>query len=511
MIRPKIDAVKEAVYLADKAIVHTMSSFNKWMTWTTTVDRNNLMKYITWQNKRGSMQFLSGVNQLVSNRFESMRSAQSAIQGVIDAIQVLIEVLLTTLHVESDEYQAWSRVRELANDTDTFLRLGLDTWEQLNKVTKDAVAIWEPVSASDELVHCARPRKSWTVEKWQGAYQATRISNNIQNHVKNMHARIENIKNMANEFSDIDISKRWSLADGVYGWARIKVAFFDLEIEKSIYPDPQLPESANTSKQKATVSIQEMISTADEAVIRAIGFFREWLGHADFMSKISWKEKEENLTSLMGVREFLLHWDRAMFFAQDAIHDIVKAIDKEIDALPLTVEDEKEEIDALALTVEDEKEEIDALALTVEDEKEKIDFLSLTVEDEKDKSHLWADVKVLAKITYLLWYSGLFEVKALATVVTDMEVKWKLIVQVTSKDVNILQTDNQTIDMNILQTDNQTIHEMIDKINELAAKLTSQARYRSLHPLDGGIYGLAQLRAELASLEAKEVDGVSSS
>jgi archaellum component FlaC len=456
MIRPEIDAVKEAVRLADRAIVRAMSSFNKWMTWTTTVDSDQLMKYITWQDKRGSMQFLSDVNQLVSSELDKMRSAQSAIQGVIDAIQVLIQVLLTTLHVGSDEYQAWSRVRELANDTDTFLRLGLDIWEQLNKVTENAVNTWEPASASDKLVYCARPRKSWKVEKWQEAIQATRISNNIQNHVNNMQTRIKNIKNMANEFSCIGVSKHWSLADGVYGWARIKVAFFDLEVEKSIHPDPQLPESANTSKQKAIVSIQEMISTADEAVLRAIGFFREWLGHADFMSKISWKEREENLTSLMGVREFLLDWNRAMFFAQDAIHDIVKAIDKKIDALPLTVEDEKD----------------------------------------KDKFRLWADVKVLAKITYLLWHEGLLEVKALATVVTNMEANRN---QFTSED------------MEILPMNNQTINEMINEINKLAAKMTSQARYRSLHPLDGGIYGLAQLRAELASLKAKGVDGASSS
>jgi hypothetical protein len=465
MIRPEIDAVKEAVYLADGAIVRAMSSFNKWMTWTTTVDSDDLKQYITWQDKRGSMQFLSDVNQLVSNGSESMRSAQSAIQAVIS----IIEPLLMTVHAESDEHKAWTRVRELANGTATSWSEGLSTWQGLAKVTEDAVAIWKPVSASDKLVHCARPRKSWKVEKWQEAYKATRISTNIGNCVNNMQIRIENIKNMANEFSDIAISKRWSLADGVYGWARIKVAFFDLEIEKSTHPNHQLPESANTSKQKATVSIQEMISTTDEAVIRAIGFFREWLGHADFMSKISWQEKEENLTSLMGVKAFLLNWYRAMFFVQDAIHDIVKAID----ALPLTVE------------------------------------------DKKDKSRLWANVKVLAKITHLLWQDGSLEVKALATVVTNMEAKWKLIVQVSKSQVerhaSLHRNQFTSEDVEILQTDNQTIHEMIDEINELAAKLTSQARYRSLHPLDGGIYGLAQLRAELASLEAKRVDEASPS
>jgi hypothetical protein len=469
MIRPEIDAVKEAVYLADRAIVHAMSSFNKWMTWTTTVNSDQLMKYITWQDRRGSMQFLSDVNQLVSNRFESMESAQSAIQAVVYAI----EPLLITVHAESDEHKAWTRVRELANGTATSWSEGLSTWQGLAKVAGDAVAIWKPVSASDKLVHCERPRKSWTVEKWQGAYQATRISNNIQNRVNNMQTRIENIKNMANEFSCIDISKRWSLADGVYGWARIKVAFFDLEIEKPIHSDPQLPESANTSKQKAIVSIQEMINIADEAVIRAIGFFREWLGYADFMSKISWEEREENLTSLTSAREFLLDWDQSMLFARDAIHDIVKAIDKEIDALPLTVE------------------------------------------GEKDRPRLWANVKVLAKITHLLWQDGLLEVKALATVVTNMEAKWKWIVQVSQTQVETHSPlhRNQFIseDVEILPTNNQTINEMIDEINELAAQLTNQAKYRPLHPLDGGIYGLAQLRAELASLKAKRVDGESPS
>jgi hypothetical protein len=431
MSDPQIKAVEEAVNSADIAVVRAMSYFNRWMTWTATVKGDQFMKRIDWQNKQKSMDFLSNVAQWISTGLQLMGSVQSTIETVVRLTEV-----------KGDEYQAgWIRVRQSAQETSVFWQRGLLAWKELDEAIKKAVGEWKGVLERKDFVKSERMNRDWSLKTAKKQYDAHHVDQRMRKYVDKMKAKITDIENMTNRFSGIASAKRWSLVDGVYGFTRVKVAFFDLvEVRQSI------PHS----------SIQEMINTADKAIIDAIVFFRKWLDYKNSI-KISWQAKEDSLKSLEKVKAFSLNWDRAMFLAQHAIHDIIKEIDKETDAL-----------------------------------------LS-TAKDEEKVCRSWANIKLLAKITGNLWDDSLSDIKALAAVIKRIETKWKRIVQALSKP----QVED---DMEMLPMSNDCpIDEITNEMDGPATKMTREAEYRPTHLMDGGIYGFAQLRAELARLEAKEL------
>jgi hypothetical protein len=318
-----VKQVKDAVGVADRAILHAMSFTYKWPKQAT----------VSLEEREKSLETLVAVKKLVIDWAFAICAVQVALGEVIQAIDSLLPVIDA-----KDQYPMWIKMRENVKSAYTY-------WEQHAPCITDRLAKhalrgedqWRAMLPTEklEMDHALLVNTNGNFFLYlrkgnhlDGIYLQNRYTPpeiealDLVNGMAYAASLLLDPGSILYDAENIPFFANADLTRSLFRWTQVKAQLSDLET-------PSLPASGaqikQTKQQKAEAiqQVKQMVLAADRALTDAIGFTNKW----PIQLEVSLEEKKKSLKMLVEMKQLAIEWIQAMYSAQVALGEVTRAID----------------------------------------------------------------------------------------------------------------------------------------------------------------------------------------